>query len=208
MLARLTCLLVPGLLLSLVGAYRVLDPPGMGATSHLERLPTVLLGCPGEDVPVTDAVLDDLGSDDILVRRYRRPDGIPVWVVMVYFVNSRLGGHDPQICYVSQGYRVEDQTTLKAESASGSIEADRFLARRPGRNERVATFWYTPGRRVLSDVRRYRKELFVQGLRENRSYGVFVRVSTLENGRVEESDAWNQKFVTELARVLPNLIVE
>jgi EpsI family protein len=207
-LRRTACLLFPGLLLCLVGTYRVLDPPGEGATSRLEELPTVLLGCKGEELPVADAVLDDLGSDDILVRRYGRPDGLPIWVVLIYFVNSRLGGHDPQLCYVSQGYRVEEMPALQTESALGPLEAERFVARRPGRAERVATFWYTPGKRLVSDVRRYRNSLFLQGLRENRSYGVFVRVSTVENGLLVEGDAWNERFAAELASILPTLIVE
>ncbi|MBD3161504.1 MAG: EpsI family protein [Candidatus Eisenbacteria bacterium] len=200
-------LFVPGLLV-LLACYRLLVPPAPGAASRLESLPMSLLDLPGEKVPLDQAVLDELDSDDLVIRRYLRPDGVPIWVVLVYFVNTRLGGHDPQLCYRSQGYRTRELSPLAMESALGDLTAERFEAGRPGRTERVATFWYTPGGRPVSDVRKYRFRLFLQGLRENRQYGVFVRVSTLEAGRPERAEEWNRAFVAELARQLPHLIAD
>jgi EpsI family protein len=196
------------LLLCLVGSYRVLVTPGEGARSELAALPMELLDCQGEDIAVEEAVVDDLGSDDLLVRRYDRPDGVPVWVVLIYFVNSRLGGHDPKICYISQGFRIHDLPPLEIRSAGGTWEAERFRAQRQERSELVTTYWYTPGKRLLSDVRRYRTELLLQGLRENRSYGLFIRVSTLDNESATAAERWNERFVIELANHLPSLIHE
>lgn len=208
MLKRSPRVLVPPLLLILLALYRLIFPPAPGAESRLSELPMDLAGLPGETIDPDQAVLDELDSDDLLIRRYIRPNGIPVWVVLVYFVNTRLGGHDPQLCYRSQGYAVRELSPMELESALGTLTAERFDADRPGRRERVTTFWYTPGGRAVSDVRKYRFELFLQGLRENRLYGVFVRVSTLERGDPEAADRWNRRFVAELARALPQLIVD
>jgi EpsI family protein len=199
---------VPGVLLCLLGAYRVGFPPARGAESHLHELPTVLLGLPATDVPADRAILDDLESSDLLIRDYRRPDGAPVWVVLIYFVNTRLGGHDPQLCYRSQGFHTRDLPDMRIPAGPPGLEAVSFLASKPGRVERVATFWYAPGGEILPDVSQYRGRLFLQGLRENRTYGVFVRISTLETDRPGEAEEWNARFAAEIARRLPGLIRE
>lgn len=208
MLSRVTKLVLPGVLLCLVGAYRIAAPAGAGAQADLASLPMELLGARGADVPVEQAILDDLDPDDLLIRRYVRPDGVPTWVVLIYFMNSRLGGHNPQLCYRSQGYRTQDLPRQRIDSALGPFEAESFLATRGMRSERVATVWYTSGEGAVADVRRYRRRLFFQGLRENRLYGIFVRVSTLETERHGEAEAWNARFLGEVMRNLPLLIHE
>lgn len=208
MLSRALRLLAPGIVLALIGAYRLAAPPGAGARSDLAGLPIELVGLTGVDVPTEQAILDDLDPDDLLIRRYTRPDGVPIWVVMIYFVNTRLGGHDPQLCYRSQGYRTRDLPEQKVESAVGPITAESFIATRGMRSERVATLWYTSGEGAISDVRRYRQRLFFQGLRENRLYGIFVRVSTLESERPGEAEAWNARFLAAIVESLPRLVHE
>ncbi len=199
-------LFFPGLLLCLVTGYRIITPHEKGTAADLTALPVELMGLPGIDVPVEQAILDDLNPDGLVIRRYMRPDGIPVWVVLIYFVNRRLGGHDPQLCYRSQGYRTESLPGITLSSPSGILEAESFLASRPGRVERVATFWYTSGLGAVSDVGRYRRRLFIQGLRGNRLYGIFVRISTLETDKDGEAAMWNQRFVAEVAQKLPSLV--
>jgi EpsI family protein len=206
MLGRGIRVLAPAILFGLVGFYRVAFPPVPGVVSHLKDLPPVILGLKGEDVPVGQAIVDDLDSDELLIRRYWRPDGTPVWVVVIYFVNMRRGGHDPELCYRSQGYHTSDLPERTVTSAEGVVRAESFLARRPGRSERVLTFWYAPGGRIVSDVRSYRRLLFLQGLRQNRTYGAFVRISTLDGDRPDEAESWNERFVAEIARYLPQLI--
>lgn len=208
MLARMLKILAPGILLLLVGAYRLAAPPGAGAASDLAALPREILGLTGSDVPTEQAILDDLDPDDLLIRRYTRPDGVPVWVVMIYFVNTRLGGHDPELCYRSQGYRTRELPEQQVESALGQIRAESFMATRGMRSERVATVWYTSGEGAVPDVRRYRRRLFFQGLRENRLYGIFVRVSTLETERPGDAEAWNARFLAAIVENLPRLIHE
>jgi EpsI family protein len=199
-------LFFPGALLLLLGAYRVAFPPAEGAQSALGDLPLEILDLPGKDVPFEQAILDDLESDDMIIRRYERPDGIPVWVVAVYFVNARRGGHDPQLCYRSQGYRITTLPDLVLATGERALSAEQFLAQRTGRAERVALFWYSPGQGAVADVDRYRRELFFQGLRRNLSYGIFVRVSTLESNVEGEAEEWNRRFVARVADELPRLI--
>jgi EpsI family protein len=208
MLNRLACFWFPALILCLLGAYRLGFPLQEGAQSRLRDLPYELLGLHGQDVPIDEMILDDLNPDELVIRRYRRPDGVPLWVVLVYFVNTRLGGHDPQLCYVSQGYRIEALPQIRLEGEQGEVTANAFVATRRNRLERVATFWHTAAGHSIANVRRYRNHLFFQGVRENRLYGVFVRISTLETGRRGEAAQWNERFVAEVARRLPDLLHE
>lgn len=203
-----TVLLLPGLLLCLVGGYRFAFPPTEGAESQLKELPYQILGCPGVDLPTEAAIIDDLDSDDLLSRIYRRPDGVPVWVILVFFMNTRLGGHDPQLCYRSQGFKTQELPDLSVEARIGTLRAESFLATRSNRAERVATFWYAPGGRLVSDASQYRSRLLMEGIRRNRTYGVFARISTLETGNPGEAEAWAGRFAAEIANLLPDLIRE
>lgn len=206
MLKRTVQVLFPGILFGLLGLYYIATPPGRGAASNLKDLPLLLAGLPGEDIPPSQIVMDELSPDDILLRRYIRPDGVPIWLVIVYFVNSRRAGHDPQICYYSQGYHTREAPPVHAASAIGDVVAESFVASRAGRDERVLTFWYAPGGRILPDVRRYRRTLFLHGILENRSYGAFVRISTLETDHRGTAEEWNKRFLGEVAGQLPRLI--
>lgn len=159
--------------------YMIAFPPGKIAGTQLDSCPMELGGYAGADLGLDQTVLDDLDPDDYLIRRYDRPDGTPVWVVIVYFQNARLGAHDPALCYRSQGYQIHNQNTGTAQTGLGPVPYNGFLASKGSRRELVRLFWYTSGGKTMSEVKGWRDSMFFQGLRKNRSFGAFVRISTL-----------------------------
>jgi EpsI family protein len=191
-----------GLLVMLAG-YVVAFPPFKLAGTRLDTCPTVIAGMPGTSLGLDKAVLDDLDPDDYLLRRYDRPDGVPVWLVIVYFQNARLGAHDPQVCYRSQGFQVEPMSNGTVTSAIGPLPYRSFAATKGPRRELVRCLWYTAGG-ALPDVKGWRDRMFFQGLRNNRSFGAFIRISTLEAGDPELANKVMTDFTRDLAPRLPD----
>jgi EpsI family protein len=196
-------------LLACLAGYVVLFPPRKIQGTRLAACPMSLAGLPGTQLGLEQTVLDDLDPDDYLVRRYDRPDGLPVWLVIVYFQNARLGAHDPELCYRSQGFRVEDLPAGTIDTALGPISYMRFRAVRGERREQVLCFWYTAGGTALAEVKGWRDRMFFQGLRSNRSFGAFVRISSLE-GEEDPNAAGTaiQKVLVDLAPRLPSFFPE
>jgi EpsI family protein len=195
---RRRSILLSLVLLAAVAAYMALWPPRRIAGTHLDACPPVLAGMPGTPLTLEQAVLDDLDPDDYLLRRYDRPGGLPVWLVIVYFQNARLGAHDPQLCYRSQGFALHDLPSRTLDTGLGPVPCRVFRAAKAGRDELVYYFWYTAGGTAFAEVKGWRDRMFFQGLRKNRSFGAFVRVSTLEG----EDARTNQDAVEDLIRDL------
>lgn len=168
-------------LLALVAGYVIAFPPLELKGTRLDTCPMELAGMPGTKLTLEQAVLDDLDPDDYLIRQYTRPDGVPVWLVIVYFQNARLGAHDPQICYRSQGYKVQESPVGSVDTAAGPLPYRSFVAVKGSRREVVRCLWFTAGG-ALADVKGWRDRMFFQGLRNNRSFGAFVRISTMDTG--------------------------
>ncbi|MFN8546825.1 MAG: EpsI family protein [Candidatus Eisenbacteria bacterium] len=194
--------------LGLLAGYVLLIPPGHAGTTALELLPKEVAGFESQDLKLEQAVLDDLDPDGILIRRYERAGAPPVWVVVVYFENARLGAHDPELCYRSQGFTVDPKPDLSVPSNLGPVPCRVFDALRGDRDELVHFFWYTAGQRALAEVKTFRDEMFLQGLKRNRSFGAFVRVSTLVGPDRAQAESVLAAFVQELAKELPTMIPE
>jgi EpsI family protein len=194
--------------LALLATYVLLFPPQRIVGTKLDTCPMTLAGLSGSSLDLSQTVLDDLDPDDYLLRRYLRPDGVPVWLVIVYFQNARLGAHDPQLCYRSQGFQVQEIPPGEIASAIGTVPYQGFLAAKGARQELVYYFWYTSGRQVLADVKGWRDRMFLQGLRSNRSFGAFIRISTLVEGDPEGAARSLQPVLLDLAAHLPGFFPE
>jgi EpsI family protein len=189
-------------MLVLLAGYVLAFPPLKLAGTRLETCPMELGGMPGTKLTLDQAVLDDLDPDDYLIRQYTRADGVPVWLVIVYFQNARLGAHDPQICYRSQGYEVQELPSGSVATAIGPLPYRSFVAVQGPRREVVRCLWFTAGG-ALADVKGWRDRMFFQGLRNNRSFGAFVRISTMDAGDMGAVERAITDLTRDLAPHLP-----
>jgi EpsI family protein len=194
--------------LGLLTLYVLVFPPWKTAGTRLESCPMTLAGYPGTKLSLTQTVLDDLNPDDYLIREYDRADGLPIWLVIVYFQNARLGAHDPLLCYRSQGFKVETLPEAHLQTALGVVPIQIFRAVKGNRAELVYYFWYAAGGQVLAEVKAWRDRMFFQGVRTNRSFGAFVRVSTIERNDPAGAAGSLQSVIRDLAPLLPGFFPE
>ncbi len=156
-----------------------------------------------------DVVYDELDADDTLVREYRRADGALVWFVIVYHENERYGAHDPMVCYRAQGWSIDRTGVLALERPGGSFDANWALVREAGRERVAAYWWYTAGDLATADRDQFLARMALAGIRENVTFGAFVRVSApVEGGDVDGALEIIKEFSEEAQPRLSQLFAD
>jgi len=192
-------------LLAATAAYVLLHPPadlavGRGA---LAACPTVFGGWNGAELSFSEAVLDQLHADDVLVRRYERGNEV-AWLTIVYHQNRRYGSHDPRLCFESQGYRVEPLGLRRVADGSASGHPVSVFRAIRLHERRLVYYWWTTTGLSTTDVGALRQRMAIAGVLDNRSWGAFVRVETrLGAGGEPAASAALDDFTARVARALP-----
>jgi EpsI family protein len=193
-------------LLAATAAYARLHPPVNLAAGHgvLRACPVAFGAWSGSDLSFEDAVLEELGADDVLVRRYER-GGQVAWLTIVYHQNRRYGAHDPRVCYESQGYVVQPLGRRRVGIDAGSLEVSMFRAVRP-QERRLVYYWWTTVGLTTTDVAAMQRQMAFAGALDNRSWGAFVRVEMRlgPGGEVVAAEALDD-FTARVARALPGV---
>ena len=206
----MTRFLVTVALLAGTGAYVLLHPP-----ENLALGRGVLQACParfgpwdGTELSFSDAVIEELDADDLLIRRYER-SGRVAWLCIVYHRNRRYGAHDPRICYESQGWLIERSGhATVADGSPGGLTVNRFVATRRDERRLVYYWWSTRGLET-ADAGAFRRAMALTGALEERSWGAFVRVETpipVAGERAAESTA--AEFASRVLAALPAVLGE
>ena len=192
-------------LLGATAIYVAVHPPLNLAAGRnvLRTIPETFGAWNGTDLSFEDAVVEELQSDDLLVRRYAHGPEI-VWLCIVYHQNRRYGAHDPRLCYESQGYLVEHESSAFVNDGStAGLRVDRFIADRPHQRRLVYYWWLTQGLST-ADRARVKERMALLGALDNRSWGAFVRVETpIAPGKDAEAEQRLQQFASAVARDVP-----
>jgi EpsI family protein len=186
-------------------AYVLLHPPANLAAGRgaLRVVPATFGDWSGTDLTFENGVVEELRSDDLLVRRYLRGSDV-VWLCVVYHQHRRYGAHDPRVCYESQGYLVRRESRARiADGSPRGLEISTFVAERP-RGGRLVWYWWNTAGLATSDVAVFRRRMALNGALENRSWGAFVRIETPIVGGDEAAAARRlEDFGASVARSLP-----
>jgi EpsI family protein len=136
------------ILLSLFPSLR-LERREAGAPVHLDLalLPSQIGPWEGDDVPVTARTRELLGTDHVLIRRYRHgEDGRDAFVCVVFSADDRKAVHPPEVCYRGGGGEVLARATVAIGDAEGSFDANAILVSEQGGAVReVVLYWYRFG---------------------------------------------------------------
>ncbi len=158
----------------------------------LDQLPTVVGGWVGQDVAISQDVLDVLGKGVFLNRVYQqglpagnrpvevRPQGVPVGFFVAYFPTQRSGQsiHSPQNCLPGAGWTFDSSGVTEFTDANGKTfrVGDYIISNGSDRQE--VLYWYqSHGRSIAND---YVAKLYMltNSIRYGRTDAALVRVIT------------------------------
>lgn len=136
--------------------------------------------------------------DQTLDRTYYNSRGEYVMLSIAYggVQSDKLQIHQPEVCYTSQGFTIQNVRDVIAQFADQSLPVRRLVAVRGARNEPI-TYWITVGDRVALNGLQRKLAQLSYGLKGSVPDGLLFRVSSLSS-RPEESFNLHDRFVAEL----------
>jgi EpsI family protein len=151
----------------------------------------------------------DQPYDQTLMRAYRNSRGEVVLLALAYGERQRqeVKVHRPDLCYVSQGFRILDlrpTTFAKVRGTDAPFEGKRMLASSRGRMEAVS-YWMRIGDLYSENAWETRGYLIKEGLAGRVPDGILVRASRPVASAAEADAAFPQleAFLVDLAAAAP-----
>jgi len=156
----------------------------------LSSFPKVLMGHEGIDSGFPNEILDKLGVDEYLMRRYS--DGeYSIWLYIGYYRNQRDGAvpHSPRRCYPGSGFNPiwHDIGSIPVSHPGlKEIQANRYIFAR-GLEREIVIFWYQSRGRAIANEYMEKIILVRDAIFRNRSDGALVRFSIRAMAGTEEA---------------------
>lgn len=151
----------------------------------------------------------DQPYDETVMRAYRNSRGQVVMLALAYGERQRqeVKVHRPDLCYVSQGFRILDLRPAIFDKVSGAkapFEGKRMLASSRGRMEAVS-YWMRIGELYSENAWETRGYLIKEGLAGRVPDGILVRASRPVADAAEADAAYPQleSFLVELTAAMP-----
>jgi EpsI family protein len=206
--------LVAGLLTATI-IYRHLLFPGpgpMSAESMLQGVPYRVGPWYGVDQPLEERVLDVLGLDAYLQRRYADDRGNSLWLYVGYYLHQRQGKgiHSPKHCYPGAGWSMLEkgtETVFLGDQGSGVIKVNRILFQKDEARQ-IILYWFQSADRIVQSEYAQRFYLIWDAIGLGRTDGALVKVSAPVGDDASEALDQLKSFIRDvypfLSRSLSN----
>ncbi len=174
------------------------------AREQLASFPQTLGQWTSTDIPITSDVLNVLGPGDFLLRDYQIAGGTDVNLFIAYFPSQRAGDaiHSPKNCLPGAGWApVKADRTMVTVPGRAPFPANRYLIAK-GEDRQLVLYWYWAHDRIVASEYAAKFYLVADSIRERRSDGSLIRVSTqLMKG--ENPDRAEQRLLGFASEVVP-----
>jgi len=191
-------------LLTVAIIYRHLLWPGTAPTSSrvdLRQVPGRIGQWQGTDEALEDRILEVLGLDAYLQRRYLDRHGHMLWLYIGYYLHQRQGKgiHSPKHCYPGAGWSIVEkgveEVALK-DPGRPSIRAHRIIFQREETRQMVL-YWFQSTDRIVHSEYAQRFYMVLDAIMRGRTDGALVKVSAPVEGDAGVTLEYLKVFVRE-----------
>ncbi|MFC1706853.1 exosortase C-terminal domain/associated protein EpsI [Planctomycetota bacterium] len=149
----------------------------------------------GSDSQLGRKVRGILGTEDLLLRRFRREGSSGTTeVFMVYTASDKT--HPPDFCYIGSGHQELERGLGTLTTGTTVIEANRFLFKRGGQNVLVY-YWYRVDRTNVASYFTYRWSSALRRLRGHRGACMIRLTATTGPDGIQEAEDRLAVFANE-----------
>lgn len=178
----------------------------------LSSIPKTFEGWKSSDQAFPTKILENLGVDEYLMRRFSKGND-SVWLYVGYYKNQKEGAvpHSPRHCYPGSGFnpiRNEVVSIPVIYSGVREIRPNRYVFAK-GVEREIVIYWYQSRGRVIANEYVEKIYLVRDSILRNRSDGALVRFSISATAETEESAsrsllAFISEFYPHIPRVIPD----
>lgn len=168
----LVLLSVTGLFGSLTGSAETVVP-----REPLAALPLDVGDWHGQEAPLAEEVLTQLGADDYVNRQYARSGAAPIGLYVAYYASQRQGDmiHSPQNCLPGAGWIPLEASIANLRVGEGAISVNHYVIQN-GLDRQAVFYWYQGRGRVVANEYQNKALLMLDAARLHRTNGGLVRV--------------------------------
>lgn len=143
----------------------------------VSRLPLAVGPWHGQDEPLDEDVVRQLGADSYINRTYVADGGTPVGMYVAFYAGQKPGDgiHSPLNCLPGTGWEPVAISTMAMPATSRAGTLRRMLVRK-GEQQALVLYWYEVHGRALASEWDSKLFLLVDSIRLHRSDAAFVRV--------------------------------
>lgn len=158
-----------------------------------------------QSLPLEKAVLDVLGLDDYINRRYQSAE-TPALVYVGYWRSQRQGDtmHSPQNCLPGAGWAPVSESVLTFADPRGAerppVSVNRFVIQK-GLDRQLVLYWYQGRGRIVGSEYWSKAYLMWDAAWRNRTDSAIVRI-VVPIGRNDAGDAVAEKYALSFANQL------
>jgi len=162
-----------------------------------ERMPVIV------PPPDQQAMLDKI-YNQTLARTYVNSQGQRVMLSVAYGGDQSDGltVHVPDVCYVSQGFKMEETRDATLQPAPGIVIPVRHLMMTMGARMEPVTYWVLMGDQATTSNAQRRLISIRYGLKRQIPEGMLIRVSSI-NPDMDKAIPVHTEFIRQMTAAMP-----
>lgn len=144
----------------------------------------------GQDLKMSQDVLDILETDDYLYRTYRSPGRVSLRISVVFSKDNRKGTHPPDLCLegAGEGVMQKGRVMLDGVEGIGDVRCRELVVQSTSGRSRYFLYVYKCGKTYTPDFLSQQLIILWNGLTNRNASGALIRISSdVGSGGVEES---------------------
>jgi EpsI family protein len=170
--------------------------------SELGGVPYRVGSWQGIDQPMEKHVLDVLGLDAYLNRKYSDARGKTMWLYVGYYGSQRQGKgiHSPKHCYPGAGWSLVKKgvETIPLNTDPGrSIKVNRLVFQKDGVRQ-VVLYWFQSAGRIVHSEYAQRIYLVTDAILHRRTDGALVKVTAPVMGNFDQLREEQNEFIRQI----------
>lgn len=175
----------------------------------LASFPKVIEGWEGSDQLFPNSILENLGVDEYIMRRFTKGKN-SIWLYIGYYNNESKGGpHSPRHCYPGSGFNpIKNELILIPVKHIGrdNILPNKYIFAR-GMEREIVIYWYQARGRVISDEYAEKYYLIRDKIFRKRSDEALIRFSIAATSETEEAQGKVlESFVSAVYPEIPKVV--
>jgi EpsI family protein len=193
-----------GLLLAAI-LYRYALSRGSGLPPEridLLEVPQQVGNWRGTDQPLEQRILEMLGLDAYIQRKYVDHSGKALWLYVGYYQQQRQGKgiHSPKHCYPGAGWSLVEKG-VESVPLNGDgremILVNRMIFQKD-RAKQLILYWFQSSNRIAHSEYTHRIYMVLDAIIFNRTDGALVKVSAPVAGNLAEVLDYQKEFIREI----------